>query len=104
MTSQDSLFGDEPGPDSNPVNSLAATGMAAWQVDQVRAAFERRGVTDMSARRRFIEEVVGRPVENLRELSFVEARTVLEQLSDASPTRETSSWDDRDEDTWIDRL
>lgn len=104
MTSQDSLFGDEPEHDSGPTESPAATGIAPWQVDQVRAAFNRRGVLDMQARRHFIEEIAGRPVDNLRELTFMEALRVLEGLSDTSPTRKTSSWDDRDEDTWIDRL
>src|SRR6187401_15439 len=52
------------------------------------------------------EAAVGRPVESLRSLTRGEALRALEQLTSTSApqARSTSSWDSRDEDTWIDRL
>jgi len=105
VTSQHSLFGDVPEPDSTPVVSpLAAAGIAEWQVDMIRAALDKRGVAGMSDRQELIESIVGHAVMNLRELNSTEARQVLEGLSTTSPGRQASSWDDREEDTWIDRL
>jgi hypothetical protein len=59
----------------------------------------------MAERQRAIEAVAGRPVESLRSLTPAEAMRVLERLSpEPSKTRSASAWDDRGEDTWIDRL
>lgn len=59
----------------------------------------------MSDRRALIEEAAGRPVESLRALTHDEGLRVLAKLGDDAPVRRVgSAWDERDEDTWIDRL
>ncbi|MDN7121456.1 hypothetical protein INN71_08640 [Nocardioides sp. ChNu-153] len=77
-----------------------------WQVDLLRKALDGRGLTSMADRQRAVEDAVGRPVQSLRALTHDEAMSALTELGrgPASERRVTSSWDERDEDTWIDRL
>lgn len=78
---------------------------ARWQVDLLRKALDSRGLTDLVARREAIERVVGRPVDSLQTLTQAEALDALKKLGDSAPaSRSGSAWDQRDEDTWIDRL
>jgi DNA polymerase-3 subunit epsilon len=60
----------------------------------------------MAERQHAIEAAVERPVESLRSLTRGEALRVLTLLSStpAPHTVQTSAWDDREDDTWIDRL
>jgi hypothetical protein len=100
-----SLFGDDqPEEPVQPVPTKAA--IADWLVNDIRTALTARGLTTMAARQQTIEAAVARPVESLRSLTRAEALRVLTMLgSKAEPqTGRTSSWDDRDEETWIDRL
>ncbi|MEU4450207.1 hypothetical protein AB0F44_02700 [Nocardioides sp. NPDC023903] len=104
MTDDDMLFqlGDEP-----EAQAAAAQPAAAWQIEQLRTALDTLGMTEMSERQRVVEELVGHPITALKELTYDEVRPLLEGLharKAASPTSSTSAWDDRDEDTWIDRL
>lgn len=107
MPQEDALFGDsaasqaaQPKPSAVP-----SSGIADWQVAQVRRALDARGVREMQDRQQLIVGLVGRPVESLRALTSSEALSLLQQLAQAKPaTGSGSSWDDRDEDTWIDRL
>lgn len=72
----------------------------------LRKALDARGLTTMAERQQVIEEAVGRSIESLRALTHNEALRVLSQLGQtpAPPTSSNSAWDDRDEDTWIDRI
>lgn len=100
-----SLFGDDE-PTQQEAAQPAPSPVADWQVDMLRKALDARGLTTMTERQQVIEEAVGRSVESLRMLTHEEGLRVLSQLGQA-PTSQTSSksaWDDRDEDTWIDRL
>jgi DNA polymerase-3 subunit epsilon len=100
-----SLFGDEPSPPSAETPA-APTPIADWQVDLLRKALDARGLTSMDDRQRAIESAAGRSVESLRALTHDEGLQVLSRLgqqSSAGPST-TSKWDDREEDTWIDRL
>lgn len=104
MSDDLSLFGDDaPAPREAP---KVQTPIADWQVDLLRKALDGRGLTTMADRQRAIEAAAGRPVESLRALTHDEAMSVLTKLGQApaSDRRSTSSWDDRDEDTWIDRM
>ncbi|HTW13971.1 MAG TPA: hypothetical protein VMF51_02520 [Nocardioides sp.] len=106
MTVDSSLFGDD---DPTEVPAAAPTeqpGVPDWQVRQLREALDRQGLESMEDRQRLVEEVTGRPVASLRALTSAEARALVEALAARRPApRSTgSSWDDRDEDTWIDRL
>ncbi|MFC6420993.1 hypothetical protein [Ornithinimicrobium tianjinense] len=61
----------------------------------------------MSQRQEAIESAAGRPVESLRSLTHQEGLKVLSVLGDGATVgggAARSAWDDRDEDTWIDRL
>lgn len=58
-------------------------------------------------RRRIIESCVMRPLPSLRDLRATDVRFILERLESRQPHQTQtggSSWDDRDGDTWIDRL
>lgn len=100
-----SLFGDdEPAVPQTQVS--APPPIADWQVELLRKALESRDLTSMSERQQAVEDAAGRPVESLRALTSEEAMAVLTKLgrAPAPEQRATSSWDDREEDTWIDRL
>lgn len=89
-----------------PADSPTSEGLADWQRAQLREALDASDVHSMAERQSLVEEVVGRPVAALRELTAAEARKLLESLAArrTSAVADGSSWDDRDEDTWIDRL
>ncbi|WP_281444406.1 hypothetical protein [Paenarthrobacter nicotinovorans] len=58
-------------------------------------------------RRALIESVVVREVASLRELKAVDARRILQRiegLHSRKPASAGSAWDNREEDTWIDKL
>lgn len=104
MSGDISLFGDESSDDAaTPPADPSITG---WQVDLLRKALDERGLTSMSDRQAAIESAVGRPVGSLRDLTHREAMAVLAQLGEqrSGQTRQATAWDERDEDTWIDRL
>lgn len=105
MSDDMALFGDDaPPPAPQPVEP-AATPAADWQIDLLRKALDARGLVDMADRQRAIEDAAGHPVESLRALTHEEALSVLSRLGPAPEGKRTgSTWDQRDEDTWIDRL
>lgn len=105
MSDDLSLFGDDaPAAPSEPVRALSP--IADWQVDLLRRALDASGLTSMAERQRAIGSTAGRAVESLRALSNEEALHVLSRLGQQPSTgrAEKSAWDDREEDTWIDRL
>ena len=105
MSDDLSLFGDD------KPNELVQPGrteapIADWLIDQLRGALTARGLSTVVERQRAIEAAAERPVESLRSLTRAEALRVLSLLGStpAPQTSQTSAWDDRDEETWIDRL
>lgn len=105
MSDDLSLFGDDPSP--APVEApKEPASIADWQVDLLRKALDGRGLASMADRQQAVEDAAGRPVESLRALTHDEAMSVLTRLGQtpASERRASSSWDERDEDTWIDRM
>lgn len=105
MSGDLSLFGDEP--PAEPVQPRPAQAVIAdWLLNDIRTALTARGLNTMTERQQAVEAAVARPVESLRSLTRAEALRVLTVLGSeaASQTGKTSSWDNRDEDTWIDRL
>lgn len=110
MSGDLSLFGDDQPSDDQPTAPVQPAGtdtsIPDWLVDQLKDALTARGLTTMTERQQAVEATAGRPVESLRSLTRSEALRVLERLNAESgpQTRSGSSWDDRDEDTWIDRL
>lgn len=104
MSDDLALFGDDELP-APSTQGLAPAFAADWQIDLLRKALDARGLTSMAERQQAIETAAGRAVESLRALTHDEALSVLNRLGPV-PSKQTasSSWDDRDEDTWIDRL
>lgn len=106
VSEDDALFGlADDIPASTPEESPAP--IQTWQIDQIRNALDVTGITAMTERQTLIEEIVGRPVAALRELHFADVRRLLEELhTRKAPTVAStdSVWDQREGDTWIDRI
>jgi len=95
---------DEPAPSPNV---LAPLPIKTEQIQAIRDAFEKAGVVGQDDRRALIESVVVREVSSLRELQAVDARRILQRIEGLrrhKPTSTGSAWDNREEDTWIDKL
>jgi DNA polymerase-3 subunit epsilon len=95
---------DEPAPS---LNVLAPLPIKTEQIQAIRDAFERAGMVSQDDRKALIESVVVREVMSLRELKAVDALRILkriEGLRSPKPTSTGSAWDNREEDTWIDKL
>ena len=92
-----------------PVTSTAQTPLPVQseQVAEIRNSFERAGITSQDQRKEIVESVTFRSVAGLRDLQAVEAHRllkVLKGMQTPKPTRQGSAWDNREEDTWIDKL
>lgn len=77
------------------------------QVESIRRAFEDAGINSQQDRKALVEAVATREVPSLRHLTAVEGRRVLSRIKERkveNPKSSGSSWDMREEDTWIDRL
>jgi len=86
---------------------LAPLPIKPEQIQAIREAFERASVVSQDDRKAVIESVVIREVGSLRELKAVEAQRILRRIDGlhrAKPTSTGSAWDNREEDTWIDKL
>lgn len=77
------------------------------QVAKIRRAFEDAGIASQHDRKALVGAAARRDVPSLRDLTAVEGRRVLSWIKDREATRPKeagSSWDMREEDTWIDKL
>lgn len=104
MSEDGVLFGS---PDPEPPRPTIPTseGLPRWQIDRLRQRLDALGLVTMAERQALIEELAGRSVASLQQLTSAEARAIDERLTPRrSRASEGSSWDNRDEDTWIDRL
>ncbi|MFL4473767.1 hypothetical protein ACIPVK_07215 [Paeniglutamicibacter sp. MACA_103] len=77
------------------------------QIAWLRRAFDEAQISDMSERRELIQGCMIRPIETIRQLYAREFNVVMRRIassgkSDAPMTG--STWDNREEDTWIDKL
>ncbi|MDT0212484.1 hypothetical protein Q9R29_01175 [Rothia sp. ARF10] len=101
----DALF---PNPEPAPVPTPTASpeGLPDWQMKSLRKLLDDLGLVTMSERQSVVEELAGRSVASLRELTFAEANQVLDALVAKKKSGEgtASAWDSREGDTWIDRL
>lgn len=77
------------------------------QIASIRSAFDTAGIADMAERQEVIQSCVIRKISNIRELYSRDVRQVLARIegwgSKSGPTS-GSAWDNREEDTWIDKL
>ncbi|MFJ4027628.1 hypothetical protein ACIPWF_10565 [Paenarthrobacter sp. NPDC089989] len=95
---------DKPAPSPNVLVPLP---IKTEQVQAIRDAFEGAGVVSQDDRKALIESVVFRDVASLRELKAVEARRILQRIESLRSLKKASpgsAWDNREEDTWIDKL
>ena len=76
------------------------------QVAELRSAFDAAGITDQAERKQVVQSAVPRPIVSLRELRATDVRHVLARIvaRGTASARMGSDWDQRGEDTWIDRL
>lgn len=100
---------DEPGlfdiPISRAPEALQELPIRPDQIQQIRDAFDKAGVTEQRERKSLINSVLVRDVASLRELHAVEVRRILQAIEQRSKPKLTgSAWDNRDEETWIDKL
>jgi DNA polymerase-3 subunit epsilon len=88
-------------------NVLTPLPIKPEQIDEIRDAFDKAGVASQDERRALVESVVVREVASLRELRAIEARRILQLITglrSRNPAATGSAWDNREEDTWIDKL
>ncbi|MDE8670632.1 hypothetical protein PY310_18800 [Pseudarthrobacter sp. H3Y2-7] len=96
------IAGSAPSP-----NVLAPLPIKPEQIQEIRNAFQKAGVASQDDRKALIESVVVREVSSIRELRAVEAPRILQRiegLRSTKPASAGSAWDNREEDTWIDKL
>lgn len=78
------------------------------QIAQIRAAFADAGISEQNDRKAVIEACMVRPVASLRDLYATDAHRVLSLIRQRKEARPKvvggSAWDNREEETWIDRL
>jgi hypothetical protein len=77
------------------------------QVQSLRQAFDSAGITSMEERQQIIESCTIRSVANIRELLARDVRPILdriEQRKNSGGPASGTAWDNREEDTWIDKL
>lgn len=89
-----------------PATTEVPAPIATWQVDLLRKTLDARGIVEMAERKQVIEQHAGRAVASLKELTSGEAISILSKLGElaSNSTSTASAWDQREEDTWIDRL
>ncbi len=101
-----SLF-DETGQESATA-SQAPLMMSEDQRQEIRALFGTLGIATAREQFAVIEELTGTRIGSVSELSATLAHRSIDglrrRIRTQSETRTGNSWDDRDEDTWIDRL
>lgn len=101
----DSLFEIDAPESQAPLQHMPITDE---QVLQIRAAFADAGIDQQNERKAVIESCVVRPVNSLRDLYATDARRVLSLIRQRQQARPKvaggSAWDNREEETWIDRL
>lgn len=80
------------------------------EIEKIRSAFAKANIIDQEKRQRFIQSTLGREVSSLSAVLSHEVPRIIYGLNDIifaakfSTANERSAWDDREEDTWIDKL
>ena len=102
---------DEPGlfmlPDVAPIPVPNELMISEQQVVSIREAFTSAGIHTMHERQDLIQSCIVRPVGNIRELYARDVRRILKRIQErtrAAVVHNGSAWDNRDEETWIDKL
>ncbi|UOD83478.1 hypothetical protein [Paenarthrobacter ureafaciens] len=104
MSNEPGLFDMPNTPAPSPLEYLP---ISQEQVQAIREAFDEAGIEGQDERRSLVNSVITREVATLRELHSVEVRRVLTSIkryTHVKPKASGSVWDNREEDTWIDKL
>ena len=97
------IFGQPDTPPPLPIDPP----ISGAQVQQLREAFDAAGIESMDDRRAIIESCTIRSVASIRELLGKDVRPILKRIDERATAPKQSvgsAWDNRDEDTWIDKL
>jgi hypothetical protein len=77
------------------------------EIAAIRSAFDTAEIGDMAERQEVVQSCVIRKISNIRELYSRDVRRVLARIEGwgrKSEAASGSAWDNREEDTWIDKL
>lgn len=101
------LFDLSPNGESVPETRTSEPPITESQVQRLRDAFAAAGINSMDERQSLIESCTVHSVTSIRELRARDVRPILKRIeAHAKGPRPTSgsAWDNREEDTWIDKL
>lgn len=94
--------------DHDEPSEVELAAMTDSQRGRLRAAFADLKLPTAAAQFDLVEQLTGRRIRSPLELNSAEAQALLVQLrfrvEQSGRTRTGNAWDDREEDTWIDRL
>jgi hypothetical protein len=100
-----SLFNDH---GSHSSDGAALDTISAAQRSAIRSAFARLGILDARSQFAVVEELTGQRITSVGDLKARHAQTLIYGLEGrvANAVRKNTgnSWDDREQDTWIDKL
>lgn len=96
------------GDDTAPAAPTPSPTMTVSQREALKKAFAKLGVTDARGQFAIVEELTGERITSVQKLQERHAQTLIHRLADKvnSMGRKNTgnTWDDREEDTWIDKL
>ncbi|MCV9993423.1 hypothetical protein OIU93_03820 [Paeniglutamicibacter sp. ZC-3] len=106
ISNQPGLF-DAPDTPTSAPQRIEEMVISEQQVELLRQAFAQAKIDDMAERQTIIQSCTTRPIANIRQLYAREVGAVLRRIasvSSADVATTGSAWDNREEDTWIDKL
>ncbi|MEV8112322.1 hypothetical protein [Pseudarthrobacter oxydans] len=97
-------FGDDAEPATESIREMP---IKAEQVKDLERAFAEAGMATAQSQRDIIASCVVRPFESLNDLLAKDYRPILRRIEErGTPLKNSggSAWDNREGDTWIDKL
>lgn len=97
-------FGED---QDNTPKAEPETPIKAEQIERLELAFDEAGIATAHARREIIASCVLRPFDSLQDLLAKDYRPILNRIKERqsrSPRTTGGDWDNREENTWIDKL
>ncbi|PNI09417.1 hypothetical protein CXX84_03895 [Arthrobacter sp. AFG7.2] len=90
-------------PESQPLVDMP---ISPEQVHEIMQAFEVAGITDSETKKRIVHSCIIRAISHPRELLAKDVRPILKRIREFGKSEPTSgsAWDNRTEETWIDKL
>lgn len=97
-------FGEAPDTASESIREIP---IKAEQVKDLERAFIEAGISTVHSQKEIVASCVVRPFESLRDLLAKDYRPILKRIKERRAPAERSdgsAWDNREGDTWIDKL